>query len=148
MNGVFIPFLGIGEVYIDVFDLRWRMLSSSFYNFRKKIPFFKFSLDMGSLMMRYYIRLDAQETDALFANNHLETYNRCMKVFDQYVQNERKNFSYYCEEINFTLINLKDELNKFSYYLDDLLTTLFFFYQKIIEEIFCFRRISRKHEQN
>ena len=177
MNGVFIPSLGIGEVYIDVFDLRWRMLSSSFYNFRKKIPFFKFSLDMGSLMMRYYIRLDAQETDAynlislndfkektiyllksykkieslsedLFANNHLETYNRCMKVFDQYVQNERKNFSYYCEEINFTLINLKDELNKFSYYLDDLLTTLFFFYQKIIEEIFCFRRISRKHEQN
>ena len=87
-------------------------------------------------------------SEDLFANNHIETYNCCMKVFDQYVQNERKNFSYYCEEINFTLINLKDELNKFSFYLDDLLTTLFFFYQKIIEEIFFFRRISRKYEQN
>ena len=64
MNGVFIPSLGIGEIYIDVFDLRWCMLSSSFYNFRKKIPFFKLSLDMGSLMMRYDIRLDARETDA------------------------------------------------------------------------------------
>ena len=64
MNSVFIPSHGIGEVYIDVFDLRWRMLSSSFYNFRKNIPFFKLLLDMGSLMMRCYIRFDARETDA------------------------------------------------------------------------------------
>ena len=63
MNSVFIPCHGIGEVYIDVFDLRWRMSSSSFYNFGKNISFFKL-LDMGSLMMRCYIRFDARETDA------------------------------------------------------------------------------------
>ena len=74
MNSVFIPSHSIGEVYIDVFDLRWHMLRSSFYNFRKNIPFFKLFLDMGSLfrknipffqllldmgslMMRCYIRL-------------------------------------------------------------------------------------------
>ena len=119
MNGVFIPSHGIGEVYIDVFDMRWQMLSSSFYNFRKNIPFFKLLLDMGRLMMRCYIRLDARETDAynvillndfkekaiylmksykkieslsedLFATNDIEAYNHCMKVFDQYVRNEKK----------------------------------------------------------
>ena len=70
-------------------------------------------------------------SEDLFANDHIETYNRCIKVFDQYVQNERKNFPYYCEEINFTLINLKDELNEFLFYLDDLLTTLSFFTKKL-----------------
>ena len=119
MNGVFIPCHRVGEVYIDVFDLRWHMLSSFFYNFRKNVPFFKLLLDMGSLMMRCYIRLDVRETDAynnillndfeekttylmksykiieslsedLVATNDIETYNRCMKVFDQYVRNEKK----------------------------------------------------------
>ena len=32
--------------------------------------------------------------------------------------------------MNFTSVNLKDELNKFLFYLDDLLTTLFFFLPK------------------
>ena len=64
MNGVFILSHDVGEVYIDVFDLRWRMLSSSFYDFRKNIPFFKLLLDMGSLMMRCYVRCNTRETDA------------------------------------------------------------------------------------
>ena len=158
MNSVFIPSHGIGEVYIDVFDLRWHMLSSSFYNFRKNIPFFKLLLDMGSLMMRCYIRFNARETDAyniillndfkektaylmrsykkieslsenLVAPSDIEAYNHYMKVFDQYVQNGKRNF-HDCGEMNFTSVNLKDELNKFSFYLDDLLTTLFFFLPK------------------
>ena len=32
--------------------------------------------------------------------------------------------------MNFTFVNLKDELNNFTFYLDDLLTTLFFFLPK------------------
>ena len=160
MNSVFIPSHGIGEVYIDVFDLRWRMLSSSFYNFRKNIPFFKLLLDMGSLMMRCYTRFNAPETDAyniillndfkektaylmrsykkieslsenLAAPSDIEAYNHYMKVFDQYVQNGKTNFLD-CGKMNFTPVNLKDELNKFSFYSGDLLTTLFFFYQKKI----------------
>ena len=158
MNGVFIPSRGIGEVYIDVFDMGWRMLSSSFSNFRKNIPFFKLLLDMGSLMMRCYIRLNQRETDAyniillenfkekttylmrsykkieslsgkLIVTGDIEAYNHYMKVFDQYVQNGKRNF-HDCGEMNFTSVNLKDELNKFSFYLDDLLTTLFFFLPK------------------
>ena len=84
MNGVFIPSHGIGEVYIDVFDMRWQMLSSSFYNFRKNIPFFKLFLDMGSLMMRYYIRLDARETDAynvILLNDFKEKTTYLMKSY-------------------------------------------------------------------
>ena len=58
-----------------------------------------------------------------------------MKVFDQYVQNGKRNF-HNCGEMNFTSVNLKDELNKFSFYLDDLLTTFFFFSQKNLGKIF------------
>ena len=32
--------------------------------------------------------------------------------------------------MNFTSVNLKNDLNKFSFYLDDLLTTLIFFLPK------------------
>ena len=56
-----------------------------------------------------------------------------MKVFDQCVQNGKRNF-HDCGEMNFTSVNLKDELNKFSFYLDDLLTFLFFFLPKKFRE--------------
>ena len=101
----------------------------------------------STYLMKSYKKIESLSED-LFATNDIEAYNQCMKVFDQYVRKEKKNFPYYCEEINFALINLKDELNKFSFYLDDLLTTLFFFSQKIIEKNFFFRRISGKYEQN
>ena len=58
-----------------------------------------------------------------------------MKVFDQYVQNGKRNF-HNCGEMNFTSVNLKDELNKFSFYLDDLLTTFFFLPINYRENIF------------
>ena len=171
MNGVFIPSHGI---YVDVFYLRWQMLNSSFYNFRKNIPFFKLLLEMGSLMMRCYIRFDVRETDAcniillndfreknaylmrsykkieslfeiLVATSGNEAYNHYMKVFDQYVQNGKRNF-HDCGEMNFTSVNLKDELNKFSFYLDDLLTTfLFFLPKKFSKNIFA---VDEYHEQS
>ena len=140
MNSVFIPSYGIGEVYIDVLDLRWHMLKFTFYNFRKNIPFFNLLLDMGSFMMRCFIRLNAREADAyniillndfkektaylmrsykkieslsqnLEAPSDIKAYNHHMKVFDQYVQNGKRNF-HNCGEMNFTSVNLKDELNK------------------------------------
>ena len=99
------------------------MLSSSFYNFGKNIPFFQFLLDMGSLMMRCcYIRFDARETDAyniillndfkektaylmrsykkieslsenLVATSDIENYNHYMKVSDQYCSKMEKEIS-------------------------------------------------------
>ena len=71
----------------------------------------------------------------LVAPSDIEAYNHYMKVFDQYIQNGKRNF-HDCGEMNFTSVNLKDELNKFLFYLDDLLTTLFFFSQKNLEKIF------------
>ena len=68
-------------------------------------------------------------SENLVATSDIEACNHYMKVFDQYVQNAKRNF-HDCGEMNFTSVNLKDELNKFSFYLDDLLTTLFFFLPK------------------
>ena len=44
-------------------------------------------------------------------------------------KNGKRNF-HDCYEMNFTSVNLKNDLNKFSFYLDDLLTTLIFFLPK------------------
>ena len=56
----------------------------------------------------------------------------------------KKKFPYYCEEINFALINLKDELNKFSFYLDDFLTTFFFLPKNCRQNIF----FSEEYQEN
>ena len=63
------------------------------------------------------------------APSDIEAYNYYMKVFDQYIQNGKRNF-HNCGEMSFTSVNLKDELNKFLFYLGDLLTILFFFLPK------------------
>ena len=63
MNCVFIPFHGIGEVYIDLSDMYWYMYDSSFYNLKKEIPFFKLLLDIGSLYMKCHLQLNVRETD-------------------------------------------------------------------------------------
>ena len=57
-NRVFIPSNGIGERYLDVFDMHWYMHNSTCFNFQKKILFFKLLLDMASLSMRYYVQLN------------------------------------------------------------------------------------------
>ena len=53
-NQVFIPSNGIGELYLDVFDMHWYMHYSSVFNIQKKIPFMKLLLDMASLRIRSY----------------------------------------------------------------------------------------------
>ena len=57
-NQVFIPSHGIGEFYLDVGNMHWYIQNSSLYNFQKEIPFFQLILDMASLGMRYYLRLN------------------------------------------------------------------------------------------
>ena len=59
MDGVFIPSHGIVEILLDVRDLHWYMLNSSYFNIDKEIPFFRLLIDMASLRMRYYHRLNA-----------------------------------------------------------------------------------------
>ena len=59
MDGVFIPSHGIVEILLDVRDLHWYMLNSSYFNIDKETPFFRLLIDMASLRMRYYHRLNA-----------------------------------------------------------------------------------------
>ena len=48
-NQVFIPSNGIGELYLDVFDMHWYYYESTLFNIDKEIPFMKLLLDMASL---------------------------------------------------------------------------------------------------
>ena len=48
-NQVFIPSNGIGELYLDVFDMHWYHYESSYFNIDKEIQFMKLLLDMAGL---------------------------------------------------------------------------------------------------
>ena len=64
-NQVFIPSNGIGELYLDVFDMHWYYYESTLFNIDKEIPFMKLLLDMASLRMRYYQCLNGNRLLAL-----------------------------------------------------------------------------------
>ena len=55
---MFIPSHCIGEIRLDVRDLYWYMLNSSYINIEKEISFFKLLVDMASLRMRYFQRIN------------------------------------------------------------------------------------------
>ena len=50
----FVPSNGIGELYLDVFDMHWYYYESTLLNIDKEMPLMKLLLDMVSLRMRYY----------------------------------------------------------------------------------------------
>ena len=56
-NQVFIPSHGIGELYLEVTCTDICTIQVCLI-FKKKSPFFKLILDMASLRMRYYLRLN------------------------------------------------------------------------------------------
>ena len=167
MNRVFIPSHGIGEVYIGLSGTYWYMYDSSFCNLKKEIPFFKLLLDIGSLYMRCHLQLNVKETDIfrhilmddfrkkktfllqsfikieslsedLFCTGDIETLDYCMEVYRQFINNETLDFFIeQSDEIKSALHKLRDELDKFAHYLNDLLTTLFFFLpQKYRRDLF------------
>ena len=57
MDDMFIPSYGIEDIRLDVRDLYWYMLNSSYFNIEKEIPFLKLLVDMASLRMRYFQRI-------------------------------------------------------------------------------------------
>ena len=145
----------------------WYMYDSSFCNLEKEIPFFKLLLDIGSLYMRCHLQLNVTETDIfchilmddfrkkstfllqnfiriesvsedLFCTGDIETLDYCMAVYRQFINNETLDFFIeQSDEIKSALHKLRDELDKFAHYLNDLLTTLFFFLpQKYRRDLF------------
>ena len=57
MDDMFITSYGIEDIRLDVRDLYWYMLNSSYFNIEKEIPFLKPLVDMASLRMRYFQRI-------------------------------------------------------------------------------------------
>ena len=57
-NQVFIPLHGIGEMFLHVSDMLWYYYESTLLNIDTEIPFMKLLLEMSSLRMRYYTRLN------------------------------------------------------------------------------------------
>ena len=55
---VFIPSHYLGEIYLHLSNMHWHMHNSSYFNLKKEIPFFRLLLDMASLRMRCFTRLN------------------------------------------------------------------------------------------
>ena len=119
MDGMFIPSHGIGEIRLDVSDLYWYMLNSSYFNIEKEITFFKLLVDMTSLRMRYFQRINANRvflpqiiidlghattcfvlgfnklkelSKDLFAMGEIETLDYCLEVYRQHLNHEKLDF--------------------------------------------------------
>ena len=120
-NPVFNPSNGIGELYLDVFDMHWYHYESSFFNIEKEIPFMILLSDTASLRMRYLLRLNGNRfllsqtildtgynvailvqifikikalSEDLFCTGDIETVDYCMEIYRQYSNNELLDFLY------------------------------------------------------
>ena len=157
-NQVFIPSNGIGELYLDVFDMHWYCYESTLFNTDKEIPFMKFLLDMASLRMRYYHRLNGNRllvrqtiidightsailvktfikiktsSEDLFCTGDIETVDYCMEVYRQFLNNELLDFFIPGRyEIQLALQNMKRELFRFSKGLEILFTLFYSLFPK------------------
>ena len=53
MNNRFIASHGIGEIFVDPFDMAWDKYDSSFFDRKKELPLFHLVLDLASLLYKY-----------------------------------------------------------------------------------------------
>ena len=53
MNNRFIASHGIGEIYVDPFEMAWSKFDSSLFDRKKELPLFQFVLDLASLLYKY-----------------------------------------------------------------------------------------------
>ena len=157
-NQVFIPSNNIGELYLDVFDMHWYYYESTLFNIDKEIPFMKLLLDMASLRMRYYHRLNGNRvlvpqtiidighnsamlvktfikikalSEDLFCTGDIETVDYCMEVYRQFLNNEPLDFFISGNwEIQLALQNIKRELFRFSEGLERLFILFYSLFPK------------------
>ena len=157
-NQVFISSNGIGELYLDVFDIDWYYYESTLFNTDKEIPFMKLLLDMASLRMRYYQRLNGNRllvpqtiinightstmlvksfikikalSEDLLCTGDIETVDYCMEVCRQFLNHEPLDFSIFGRwEIELALRNMKSELLRLSELLERLFTLFYSLFPK------------------
>ena len=153
---VFIPSHGLGEIYLDLSNMHWHMHNSSYFNLKKEIPFFKLLLDMASLRMRCYTRLNVNRLflpqiildvgkrsthliqsfikikslcKDLFFTGEIETLDYCIEVYRQFINQELLDFFTSDKwELRLTLTKLRDELFHFEFCLKTLFILLYSFF--------------------
>ena len=152
-NQVFIPSHGIGEMYLDVSDMFSYCYEFSTFNIDKEIPVMKLLLDMSSLRMRYYTRLNGSAvgmpqvildighlsakivrsfikikdlSEDIFCTGDILTVDYCMEVYTQFLNNEPFDlFIATTREIRDTLNKIDRELFNFQQHLERLFRLLY-----------------------
>ena len=140
-NQIFIPSHGIGEMYVDVSDIIQYYYESTLFNIDKEVLFMKLLLDMSSLRMRYYTRLNGSAVGMphiifdighlsakiirsfirikdlskdIFSTGDIVTADYYMEVFRQFLNNEPFDFFIAATtEIRNTLEDMERELFNF-----------------------------------
>ena len=138
--------------------MHWYYYESTLFNIDKEIPFMKLLLDMASLRMRYYQRLngnrllvpqtiiDIGHTSAilvetfikikalskdLFCTGDIETVDSCMEVYRQYLNNEPLDFFISGRwEIEIALQKMERELYRFRDALERIVTLFYSLFPK------------------
>ena len=119
MNNRFIASHGIGEIYVDPFEMAWSKFDSSLFDRKKELPLFQFVLDLASLLYKYNRELMRENiwtrtlildlnniikeivfsfekivdlSDDLFCTADLHTEQDCIDAFEQFMNNEPFDF--------------------------------------------------------
>ena len=153
MSNRFIASHGIGEIYLDPFDMTWCIFDTSCFDQKKELPLFQFVFDLASLMFRYddsianeniwnrtligdldniikkmvfSIEKITSLSNDLFCTGDIATAKDCVKSFEQFMNNEPFDFFDFGEIKQ--IIDLTDiELRKFKKLLKDLVLICPFF---------------------
>ena len=153
MSNRFIASHGIGEIYLDPFDMTWCIFDTSCFDQKKELPLFQFVFDLASLMFRYddsianeniwnrtligdldniikkmvfSIEKITSLSNDLFCTGDIATAKDCVKSFEQFMNNEPFDFFDFGEIKQ--IIDLTDiELRKFKKHLKDLVLICPFF---------------------
>ena len=149
MNNRFIACHGIGEIFVDPFEMAWSMFDSSLFDKKKELPLFQFVLDLASLLYKYNRELMRENiwnrtlildlsniikeivfscerivdlSDDLFRTGDLCTKQDCIDTFDQFMNNQPFDFFDSLGEIREIMDFIDIELKIFKMLLTDLLT--------------------------
>ena len=149
MNNRFIASHGIGEIYVDPFEMARSKFDSSLFDKKKELPLFQFVLDLASLLYKYNrelmreniwtrtLTLDLNKiikeiffsfqkivdlSDDVFCTGDLRTKQDCIDAFDQFMNNEPFDFFNSLGEIRKIMDFIGIELKNFKKLLTDLLT--------------------------
>ena len=153
MANRFIASHGIGETYLEPFDMTWCMFDSGYFDEKKELSLFQFVLNLVSLMFRYNdsianeniwnrtligdldniikkmvfsIEKIASLSNDLFCTGDIATAKDCVKSFEQFMNNEPFDFFDFGEIKQ--IIDLTDiDLRKFKKVLKDLVLICPFF---------------------